>query len=106
MDSSKPLLGVEDLLMILWYHWTTDHCAFSHERLRVQLALILLVAAYIATRPGAIVEHQYVKGTNKVLCYKDIGLAILRNPELGKRDVLVMVVILLHTKGGQGQKKP
>ncbi|KAI9763324.1 MAG: hypothetical protein M1840_000589 [Geoglossum simile] len=106
MDGPKPLLDVNDLLTILRYHWTSDCRTFSHERLRVQLALILLVAAYTATRPGAIVERPYVKGSNKVLCYKDIELTILRNPELGKRDVLVMGVTLLHTKGGQGQKKP
>ena len=36
----------------------------------------------------------------KILCYKDVTLLMLPNPE-GKRDVLVMEVILNYTKGGR-----
>jgi hypothetical protein len=50
------------------------------------------------------VEGAYAKGNNKVLCYKDIDLTLLCNPEPGKRDVLVMEVTLFHTKGGLGQR--
>ena len=106
MDGPKPMLNVNDLLIVLQYHWASDVNTFSHERQRVQLALILLTAAFTTTRPGAIVEGAYAKGSNKVLCYKDIELTLLRNPEPGKQDVLVMEVTLFHTKGGLGQKRP
>ena len=42
------------------------------------MALILLTAAFTVIRPGAIVEGAYAKGSNKVLCYKDIKLTLLR----------------------------
>ncbi len=106
MEGPKPMLNVNDLLTILQYHWALDTNTFPHERQRVQLALILLMAAFTATRPGAIVEGAHTKNSNKVLCYKDIQLTLLQNPEVGNRDVFVIEVTLYHTKGVLGQKKP
>jgi len=42
------------------------------------------------------------KAAVKVLCYTDIALTILRNPESGKQDLIVRNITLFHTKEGLG----
>src|SRR5690348_5077177 len=120
-------MNVDDVYLVLHHHWVLDTSVFSDERQRLQLAFAILLLAYTATRPAACVykptdrkklrEH-YIRWENagsddnpddydemdldweeiKTLCYEDVTLLMLPNPE-GKRDIPVMEVTLKHTKG-------
>jgi Protein of unknown function (DUF3435) len=67
----KPTLGVEDLLVILRYHWCFDTASVPHERYTVQLPLLILITAFTASRPGALVESGCARGSNEALRYRD-----------------------------------
>ena len=127
-------MNVDDVYLVLHHHWVLDTSVFSDERQRLQLALAILLLAYTATRPAALVykpidrkklrEH-YIGWENdgsddnldvddemdldweeiKTLCYEDVTLVMLPNPE-GKRDILVMEVTLKHTKGKKKKPRP
>jgi hypothetical protein len=118
----KPVMNVDDIFLVLHHHWVLDTSTFPDERQRLQLALLLLLSAYTATRLAALVykvtnrtkqrEH-YVGWENddyddgdrmdldwediKILCYEDVTLVMLPNPE-GKRDILAMEVNLKYKK--------
>jgi Protein of unknown function (DUF3435) len=49
-------LGVDDLLLLLNYHWARDTSTFSTERHRVQFALILLLLFGTGCRPAELVD--------------------------------------------------
>ncbi|KAL9083196.1 MAG: hypothetical protein Q9159_005918 [Coniocarpon cinnabarinum] len=102
----KPVMSVEDLLVTLHHLWAFDRSTFPVERQRVQLALLLLVIAYTSSRPGALVEAACAAGTNECLTYNDVRLLIIPNPEEPARNVVVMEVTLLFTKGNRQTKKP
>ncbi len=132
MTREKPVMNVDDIFLILHHHWVLDTSIFPNERQRLQLALLLLLSAYTATRPGALVykvtnkraqrEH-YIgwevdedsanEGNEpnldweviKTLCYEDVTLVLLPNSD-GNRDVLVMEVALKYTKGWKMKPKP
>jgi hypothetical protein len=40
---SKPVLGVDDLFLLLNYHWARDTATFPTEQHRVKFALLLLL---------------------------------------------------------------
>jgi hypothetical protein len=42
----------------------------------------------------------------KALCYEDLVLWVVRNPDEGKRDILAMEVALRHHKGVDNKPKP
>jgi hypothetical protein len=52
----KPVLGVDDLLLLLNYHWARDTSTFPTERHRVQFALILLLLFATGCRPAELVD--------------------------------------------------
>lgn len=51
-------------------------------------------------------DDTLVLGRCKALCYKDILLMVVRNPEGGERDVLAMEVTMAHHKGADRRPKP
>src|SRR2546423_15685414 len=51
----KPVMNVDDVFLILHHHWVLDTSIFPDERQRLQLAFLLLLSAYTATRPAALV---------------------------------------------------
>jgi hypothetical protein len=93
----------------------------------LQLALLLLLQAYTATRPAALVHKEtnpqklrehYIGWESeisdrvgldwdeiKTICYRDVTILLLPNPE-GGRDVLAMEVTLRYTKGWQKRPNP
>ncbi|KAH6883990.1 hypothetical protein B0T10DRAFT_580175 [Thelonectria olida] len=96
LDTSKKEksgLFVEDLDLILHYHYVRDDHVYAHERLRVQLALILIIAGATTTRPDALI--------GKVL-YEDIEFQLLPPGRGGKRCRLGLVVNLVHVKKSAG----
>jgi hypothetical protein len=123
-------MDVDDVYLVLHHLWVLDTSVFPDERQRLQLALLILLSAYTATRPAALVykvtdqikqrEH-YLGWENdedydndkmeldwediKTLCYEDVTLLMLPNPE-GKRDLLAMEVTLKYTKGWKKRPNP
>jgi hypothetical protein len=57
----KPVLGVDDLLLLLNYHWARDTSTFPTERHRVQFALILLLLFATGCRPAELVDAKKKK---------------------------------------------
>ncbi|KAK5989579.1 C6 transcription factor asaR [Cladobotryum mycophilum] len=47
----KPIMNVDDLYRAQYTHWVSDQVTFADERQRIQLALLILIQAYTATRP-------------------------------------------------------
>jgi integrase len=82
-------------LEVLRCHWATDTNVFPNERQRVQLATILLFAAFTGSRPGALLAIKY----------QDLDLFVLQNLKTGKIK-LMMRVRLAKTKSRLKQKKP
>lgn len=115
----KPVLHINDLLLALHHHWFLDTETFPDERQRVQLAALLLTAAYTASRPGSLVytnspkdhglsDSPYVGAAepNKTLCYRDVKVLLLRNADRQERDVMLMELDLTHVKGDRINPKP
>ncbi|EGY18660.1 uncharacterized protein VDAG_09186 [Verticillium dahliae VdLs.17] len=96
LDTSKKEksgLFVEDLDLILHYHFVRDEELYTHERLRVQLALILIIAGATATRPDALI--------GKVL-YKHIEFQLFPPAAEGQRPRLGLMWNLEHVKRSAG----
>ncbi|KAJ5098773.1 hypothetical protein N7532_005774 [Penicillium argentinense] len=126
----KPVMNVDDLYIVLHHLWTKDKTPYPDGRQIIQLAFILLVSAYTASRPGALVYVERNEKTNiqhffgnaddgdrppedewdlrhedlKTLCYGQISLILLPNPT-GERDHLVIEIDLKHTKGHHSRPK-
>jgi Protein of unknown function (DUF3435) len=48
-------MNVDDVFLILYHHWVVDTATFPDGRQRLQVPFLVLVSAYTATRPGALV---------------------------------------------------
>ena len=110
----KPDMNVDDMYLVLHHHWAIDTTSYPDERQRLQLALLILLTSYTASRPGALVynpsNNRLRPGADdglwapetqeivKALCWQDITLVLLPNPS-GTRDILAAEVNLRHTKG-------
>ena len=94
---NKSGLYVADLDLMLHHHWGLDEEVFSHERFRVQLAAILVLAGAISTRPGALVEN---------LRYKNVEFQVFPPAAGGGRARLGMVVKLTKIKRSGGKSRP
>ncbi|OJD26331.1 hypothetical protein ACJ73_02290 [Blastomyces percursus] len=102
----KPVVSVEDLVAILHYHWCLDTASVTHERYAVQNPLLMLFIAYTSSRPGALIESGCLRGSNDTLCYKNIVLRVIPNPDQPDRHVLVMEVSLMFMKGKRNKSQP
>ena len=94
-ETDKPVLEAENLLELLRCHWITDTNVFPHERQRVQLATILLIAAFTGSRPGALLSIKY----------RDLDIFVLQDPNPGEKK-LPLQVRLENTKSRQKRKRP
>ncbi|KAJ2984138.1 hypothetical protein NUW58_g6135 [Xylaria curta] len=93
-EKVKSALYVQDLAILLNYHWIRDTEVFSHERLRLQLAAMLILSGPTSSRPTAISRIKY----------KDITFALFPSQE--GRPYLTMRVRLTETKTRGGKKQP
>jgi hypothetical protein len=57
----KVSLFVEDLTILLNYHWVHDKEIFTHKRLQVQLTVNLILAGTTATQPGVLIRQLLYK---------------------------------------------
>jgi Protein of unknown function (DUF3435) len=97
----KPTPGIEDMLAILHYHRRLDIASVPHERYTLQLLLLMLMTAFTASRPGALIESGC-----EALCCKDVVLRVLPNPSEPSRHVLAMEVSLFFMKGKRNKSQP
>jgi Protein of unknown function (DUF3435) len=72
----------------------------------VQFPLLLLMTAYTSSRPGALIKSSCVRGSNDALCYGDVVLRVLPNPEEPERHILVIEVTLRFMKGKRNKSQP
>lgn len=94
-EGVKPTLDAQDFLELLQYHWLSDTNVFTAELQRVQLASILLAAAFTGSRPSALLAIEY----------RDLDLFLLRDPTSGL-PTMVLRVTLTKTKGQEKRKRP
>lgn len=92
-------MSVDDLRCLVRHHWVHDQEKYPTERQRIQMSLLLLLAAFTASRPGPIIESRCAKGSNQALQYRDIELMLVSNPMSGERDTWVMKVTFVFMKG-------
>ena len=95
LKAPKPILDEEDFKQVLRCHWVTDTNTYPEERQRVQLATLLLLAAYTGSRPSALLGLQY----------KDLDLAVVRNTKDGNVKLMLTVQFRI-TKGKSGKIEP
>ncbi|KAK4551680.1 hypothetical protein LTR86_010967 [Recurvomyces mirabilis] len=93
---AKPIMRAEDEFELLKTLWESPEMTLQHERLRVQLALMIQLAGITGSRPGALRRLQY----------KDLKIALLPNSGGGEQPRLVMDFTFQHTKRYLGAKDP
>jgi len=54
--NKKPVIGLDDLYLLLYTHWVLDDSTFKDERQRVQVATGLLTAAFFGCRPCSLFD--------------------------------------------------
>ncbi|KAM4067411.1 hypothetical protein HRG_001360 [Hirsutella rhossiliensis] len=130
--NEKPVMDVDDVYLVQHHHWVHDTSVFPDERQRIQLAFLILLQAYTATRPrvlaykrldtNAVNDHYFgcedeatqvdyadefdpKEDDFKTICYRDVQLLLLKNPD-GGRDLPAMEVTLRFTKGWERRENP
>jgi hypothetical protein len=93
-ETEKPLLEAEDFVELIQYHWVSDINVFPNERQRVQVAAILLLAAFTGSRPHALL----------CVTYRDLDLYVNRDSKTGEH-ALKLGVKLTKTKSHQKCKQ-
>lgn len=96
VKEAKPIMRAEDEFELLKTLWESPEMHLQHERLRVQLALMIQLAGITGNRPGALRRLQY----------KDLKIALLLDGNSGNRPRLVMDFTFEHTKRYHGAKDP
>ena len=64
---SKPVLGPDDVLLLLTHLWARDTCIFPTEDQRESLAAIKLISIFTGCRPAELVDGSRRKVTCKYL---------------------------------------
>ena len=95
----KPVMEMRDMHRILHHHWAVSSKAFTHERYRIQIALLILLIAYTTSRPGALVESSSYRNSNQALLYKHVCLVLIRNPDDNEEHILVLELESTLMKG-------
>ncbi|KAF5877807.1 uncharacterized protein Bfra_002177 [Botrytis fragariae] len=80
----KPIASLNDLQDILGYLWMNDPLNFLYERARVQIALLILILVYTASRPGALIESHAYYMTGQSMRYKDIKFSLQQSLDGGR----------------------
>ena len=50
LPKKKPIIGLDDLYLLLYTHWVLDDSTFKDERQRIQVAIDLLTIAFFDCR--------------------------------------------------------
>jgi hypothetical protein len=97
-EKEKTSLFVEDLCVIQNIHWVRDTEVFAHERLWVQMSLLLTIAGYTVTRPEVIVGK-------RPLLYEDIQFQVFPPSVRGQLSRVVITLNLKHIKRSGGKSR-
>jgi hypothetical protein len=116
----KPVLGPDDLLVLLDHHWASCNDNYATERQRIQIAFLLLLVVYTTARPAAILETRrdttkedacseedsdFLKSKFTVdaipdsLKYKDVKLFKIDDAEHPDEHIFIVIVTLRLMKG-------
>jgi hypothetical protein len=90
---------VKDLCVLQNGHWVCDTEVFLHERLRVQMSPVNILAAGTATCPAALVRK-------RPFLYKHVEFQVFPLLSVGLPPLVVLVINLTHIKRSGGKKKP
>jgi hypothetical protein len=69
--TAKPVLGADDLILLLTHHWARDTSIFPTEDQRMALATIMLLLIYTGCRPAELVDAAKRKATSREQAYED-----------------------------------
>ncbi|KAH9827216.1 hypothetical protein Tdes44962_MAKER03026 [Teratosphaeria destructans] len=121
----KGTANIDDLMILLNYHWSHDTSTFPTERHRVQLALVLLLLGYTGVRPSAVLEVDRAKPLEDadpgddpdflisardadakpdLLKYKDIEMYKVRGP--GGQHLILMIITFRLMKNQRNKGLP
>jgi integrase len=69
--AAKPVLGADDLILLLTHHWARDTSIFPTEDQRLVLAAIMLLLIYTGCRPAELVDAAKGNAASRQQAYKD-----------------------------------
>jgi hypothetical protein len=69
--TAKPVLGADDLILLLTHHWARDTSTFQTEDQRLSLAAIMLLLIYTGCRPAELVDAAKRKASCREQAYED-----------------------------------
>ena len=87
-------MRAEDEFELLKTLWSSPEMSFEHERLRVQLALIVQLAGITGNRPGALLS----------LRYENLRVTLLRDPAGSEWPRVLVEFTFKNSKGYLGLK--
>ena len=90
----KPIVRAEDEFELLRTLWGSADVVMEHERLRVQEALLLVLAGITGNRPEALLS----------LRWKHVKMALLRDPDGGEWPRPIVDLTFEKTKSYMGAK--
>lgn len=67
---AKPTADTQDLDALIHHLWAEDKHTYRQEFDRVKLAFYLLLLAYTAARPGAVIVSDAYRNSNQALSYR------------------------------------
>lgn len=56
LPKKKPVIGLDDLYLLLYTHWVLDDATFTDERQRVQVTTGILAAVFFGCRPCSLFD--------------------------------------------------
>jgi len=89
-QKEKGCMYVDDLHMLIHWHWVRDTRVFPHERFRVQEQFLMLCSGFTITRPGALVH----------VLYRHVRLTVVRDED--GEPTLAMTLLLEEIKRSGG----
>ena len=87
-------MRAEDEFELLKTLFLSSEVVFSHERHRVQLALIMQLAGITGNRPAALLA----------VCYRHVKVALLADPKGGEQPRVMLEIVYKYIKGYLGDK--
>jgi len=97
---------VDDLFVLLHYHWALSTAYYAVERERIQHAFVLIMVFSTTARPATLVEGGSYHDTNDCLKYKDVELFKIRDPDNHSRQIFLMRITLRLLKGKRNKGHP
>ncbi len=82
LPKKKPVIGLDDLYLLLYTHWVLDDATYTEERQRVQVATGILAAVFLGCRPCSLFDTR-VKFDDSDESRDTIAVASARN---GRKD--------------------